>query len=184
MIVVVTGNMSKFSEAKQILDKYGIDAFHYNAETKERGETLAEIVQDKARQAFEKVQEPLIAEDTGMFFESIPDFPGILTKRIFSLIGYEGIFRLLEGKGRDAFFKTCVCYTDGSRYEIFEGVLKGRITNMVHSGGKPGLPYDRIFIPHGQGQTTSMMSDDEKGRISHRAQALKRFAEWYKTISK
>jgi len=183
MVLVVTSNSQKFEQIKEVLQSVGISTDHYEMKMKEHGDSIEEIVKEKAKQAFEKLEEPLIVDDEGTFFREFKEFPGTHSKRIYEAIGYEGIFRLLEGKNRDAVMRTIICYTDGSRYEMFEGRVIGRITNMVYSGAIE-LPYARIFIPDGYVEVMSMMDNKKIREISHRAIAVRKFANWFKEIKK
>jgi XTP/dITP diphosphohydrolase len=53
---------------------------------------------------------------------------------------------------------------------LFEGVCEGRIA--LEPSGLGGFGYDPLFIPTGHPQSFAELGDDEKNRISHRAQAL------------
>ena len=55
---------------------------------------------------------------------------------------------------------------------LFEGVCEGRIA--LEPSGLGGFGYDPLFIPTGHPQSFAELGDDEKNRISHRAQALAR----------
>jgi XTP/dITP diphosphohydrolase len=50
--------------------------------------------------------------------------------------------------------------------------------------GKSGFGFDPIFKPTNSDKTFSEMSIAEKNAFSHRAKALRKFAEWYKTFKK
>ena len=51
--------------------------------------------------------------------------------------------------------------------------------------GNLGFGYDPIFVPNrGDGRTFAQMSTDEKNVYSHRAEALRKFAEWYSGVGK
>ncbi len=52
----------------------------------------------------------------------------------------------------------------------FEGIINGQI--LTEPRGTGGFGYDPIFLPDGYDRTFAEMSIDEKGLISHRAQAL------------
>ncbi len=175
-LAVVTGNEGKFMEIKSVLSELGIGCYQHKAQLNEFGDTLEEVVRHKAEQAWELVKAPLIVDDTGMFFEAYKDFPGHLSKRVFNSIGYEGLFKLLENKSRKAYFKTLICYTKTENdLMLFEGTLKGKITENVHDGGLPGFPYDRIFIPDGFDKPFSYMPLAERTRIDHRSDAVRKF---------
>ena len=59
---------------------------------------------------------------------------------------------------------------------IFSGICEGRIA--MENKGKRGFGYDPVFIPNGFDITFAEMSDDEKNKISHRANALKQLKEY------
>ena len=52
----------------------------------------------------------------------------------------------------------------------FAGIVDGQI--LTEPRGTGGFGYDPVFQPDGYDRTFAEMSMDEKGRISHRAQAL------------
>jgi len=56
--------------------------------------------------------------------------------------------------------------------------LKGKIAGFPRGSG--GFGYDSIFEPfEGNGRTLGEMSISEKSMISHRAIAVRKFAQWY-----
>ena len=48
----------------------------------------------------------------------------------------------------------------------------------MENKGNRGFGYDPVFIPNGYNITFAEMSDDEKNKISHRANALKQLKEY------
>ncbi len=46
--------------------------------------------------------------------------------------------------------------------------------------GKSAFGFDPIFQPVGSGKTFAEMTIEEKNGYSHRAMAIRKFAEWYK----
>ena len=44
-------------------------------------DSLEEVAQAKAEQAFEQLKKPVIVEDTGVFFEAYSNFSGQIAKR-------------------------------------------------------------------------------------------------------
>jgi len=66
---------------------------------------------------------------------------------------------------------------------VFEGEAEGEITVDERSGsGKSGFGFDPIFRPSGSAETFAEMSLEEKNGFSHRAKAVRKFAEWYKKL--
>lgn len=180
-IIIATTNLSKYEEISAVLKTFCVTSEMAPVECDEHGETLEEIAEAKARQAYAKIKKPLITEDTGIFFSAYKNFPGTRAKRVFLDIGFDGILKKLYGKRREAAFRTAICYTDGVREKIFTGELKGRIAGAPAGSASENVPYEKIFIPTGGGAPLSFMSRGEKNAISHRAQAARKFAEWFRS---
>jgi XTP/dITP diphosphohydrolase len=179
-IVVATGNKDKFDEIALALKKEGIESEQLDIEIREDGDNLEEISRKKANEAFAKINKPVIADDTGLFFSAYDNYPGHKAKRIFREIGFEGLSKKLEGKTREAVFKTVICYKDAEQEIIFVGELKGNIATKQGEKNREKLFYDPLFIPENEQKTLSSMHDNEKNLISHRAKATRKFAEWFK----
>ncbi len=180
-VYFVSSNAGKIEEVARHLEKLGITVIGECAEIPEiKSENLVDIAREKARFAASLIKRPVIAEDTGIYFEAYRNFPGPHSKFVFNSIGYEGIFRLLEGKSRGAFFRTVVAYCEpGKEPVIFDGVCRGEICNEVIGNIDERLPYDCIFIPEGETRAFSEMTKEEKAGYSHRAKALEKFAGWF-----
>ena len=135
---------------------------------------------EKAKWAFDKVKKPLIVDDTGVYFDAYSNFPGVFTKFIIKLLGFEGIFKLLEGKSRRAYFKCTIAYIDGNLHKplFFEGICEGKIAKKASKSPDSNFEFNRIFIPKGENKTFSEMTIDERKKYSHRVKALKKFLEW------
>lgn len=61
----------------------------------------------------------------------------------------------------------------------FEGLVSGRIDNSKH--GTEGFGYDPIFIPDGYDKSFAEFGEEIKNKISHRARAVKKLAEYLQT---
>ena len=62
----------------------------------------------------------------------------------------------------------------------FQGESKGEITTTERKAqGKSGFGFDPIFQPAGSSKTFAEMTITEKNGYSHRADAIRKFAEWY-----
>jgi len=108
-ILFITDNKSKLEEASKIANEYGIQVIGKKIKLPElMTPNEEEIIIEKAKYAFEKIKKPLIVDDAGIYFEAYPNFPGAFTKFIIKLLGFEGIFKLLEGKDKKAYFQCTI----------------------------------------------------------------------------
>ena len=63
-----------------------------------------------------------------------------------------------------------------SREYRFEGVVEGHIAYEKH--GTEGFGYDPVFIPDGYDKSFAELGEEVKNKISHRARAVKKLADW------
>ena len=135
---------------------------------------LHELVKFKLSQAYEQVQEPVIVEDTSLYFVAWNELPGPLIKFFLENMGLSGIVKALqEFKDFSAIANCCLGFTeDGKSMQLFEGKIKGVIVNPR---GSQNFGWDAIFLPEGHQQTFGEMSSKEKHQISPRCVAAKKF---------
>lgn len=181
-VTFVTTNQHKYQEVSDILAEFPIKLVHLNRAYEENHDaSLQHIASSAAKKLATELDQPIILEDTGLFFDAYPNFPGALPKFVFQTLGYEGILKLLNGSPRGAYFKTVAGFCEPrGEPTLFEGKMAGTITPEVHSLDKDAMPYDRIFMPVGKQVTISDMSLSEKNTFSQRAQAFRAFGEYIK----
>ena len=179
-LLLVTGNRHKFDEMSQILKEFGIELVQKEVELIEPDfSSQGRIAEYKALQAFEKFKEPVVCEDTGVYFDGYNNFPGVLAKRVFSGLGFDGLTAIIRAtKNRNAHFKTVVSYFDGKTMKSFSGVLRGKLIEKTVSVDKDRLPYEKIFVPEGFSDALVNISLEEKNKVSHRAIATREFGKW------
>ena len=168
----VTSNPNKFRELSELLD---CNLSRIELDLKEIQTTdLHELVKFKLRQAYERVQGPVIVEDTSLYFEAWKELPGPLVKYFLKNIGLSGMVRALEEfNNNSASAVCCMGFTkDGKNTHLFEGKVKG---NIVEPRGSQHFGWDAIFLPEGHQQTFGQMSLKEKNQISPRGVAAKKF---------
>ncbi len=180
-IIFVTSNKHKLEEMNLLLAEFDIELVQEGAinyiEDKEK--EMKEICESASSYLAKKIEREVIVEDTGLYFEAYNNFPGAQPKFVFNSIGFEGIFRLLEGKSRKAYFKTVIGYCKpGESPKTFEGVMHGEMTNKVFSPDKDAMPYDHIFVPDGHDRAIVEMSLEEKNSFSQRAKATRSLGEY------
>jgi len=187
-IFFVTSNADKVAEVGKVFDNFNLDI---KIEQKSLDiiepdlDSLEDIAVSKVVQAFKLLKKPCFVEDSGIFFKAYKNFPGPMSARIFKSIGYEGIFNLLRGKNKDAFFKAVIAFKPNKeKHFIFEGKVFGRITSQIKGKSSAKMPYDSIFVPFRYKKTFAELGKGIKNKISHRRRAAEKFAKFLKRYLK
>jgi len=187
VVFFATNNINKFNEARRVLAEYKIAVGMLRVKTAEiQSANLREIAQTSARDAFKRCRLPVIVEDAGLFIDALRGFPGPYAAYVYKTIGNKGLLKLIENvEDRKAKFQSVIAYCDSysGAPACFEGEAAGKITNEERRGNsKSGFGFDPIFQPRGSAKTFAEMTIEEKNGFSHRAKAVKKFAEWYKKL--
>jgi XTP/dITP diphosphohydrolase len=139
-----------------------------------------------AQEVYKRASLPVIVEDAGLFIDALKGFPGPYAAYAYKTVGNKGLLKLLQGvENRKAVFKAAIAYCEGETKApvVFVGEAEGEITVAERVGnGKSGFGFDPIFQPSGSAKTFAEMTLEEKNRFSHRAKAVRKFAEWYKKL--
>jgi len=180
-----TGNINKFNEARSILSPYGFAVALLRVKGHEiQSDNLKEIAQASAINAYKQSSLPIFVEDAGLFIDALGGFPGPYAAYVYKTIHNSGILRLMEDvKDRRAKFWSVIAYCDETLCEpkCFEGESNGEITLTERKqSGKAAFGFDPIFQPAGSSMSFAEMTIEEKNGFSHRAKAIRKFAEWYK----
>ncbi len=175
MLYFVTSREKKFLEAQKILDirlkRIDLDLPEVQAIE------VDEVVQAKARAAWQKIKKPCLVEDTGLYLEALNGFPGALGKWVEKTMGWDGFLNLLKCvPNRRAYAQCTICFYNGQEFHLFSGRVRGRISRELH--GDAGFGWDVIFIPQGFRKTFAEMTLREKNRISHRGIAFRKLARY------
>jgi XTP/dITP diphosphohydrolase len=172
-----SSNENKFQEAERILSNLGVQINFFKTILEEiQSNNLNDIAGQKAINAYNLIQKPVIIEDDGLFIDSLNGFPGPYSSYVYDTIGNKGIMDLLENyQVRDAKFVSIIAYCDNDRgVKLFESSIPGKISPIIEKGG---WGYDPIFIPDGESKTYANVFDKDK--FSHRSASLKKFSNWF-----
>ena len=187
VVFFATGNVNKFNEARRIFSSYGIAVGMLKLKGDEiQSESLIEIAEKSVQYAYEKSGLPIFVEDAGLFIDSLNGFPGPYAAYIYKTIHNSGVLKLMaDMQDKSATFRSVISFCDektGGKPMSFLGESKGEITVAEHKvHGKTGFGFDPIFQPSGCDRTFAEMSLEEKNEYSHRAEAIRKFALWFKT---
>lgn len=177
----VTSNVHKFNEARRVLAEYKVATALLNIKTLEiQDDNIESIAKASAVDAVKKCSLPIIVEDAGLFIDALNGFPGPYSSYAYQTIGNQGILRLMKNvEKRNAHFHSVVAFcVPGETPKCFHGMVNGKISQEERGGS--GFGFDPVFEPSGgRGKTFAEMTTTEKNTYSHRARALRKFAQWY-----
>jgi XTP/dITP diphosphohydrolase len=187
VIFFATNNVNKFQEARKVLAEHKIAVGMLRVKTLEiQSESLEEIAKSSVIEAFRNCNLPVIVEDAGLSVEALDGFPGPYAAYVYRTIGNRGLLQLMKNaKNRKAKFMSAVAYfsADCESPICFIGEAFGEIAKEERkSSSEQGFGFDPIFQPEKSDKVFAEMSIVEKNRYSHRANALHKFAEWYKRL--
>lgn len=173
----VTGNAGKFAEVLAYLqaERPDIHLVQTPLELLEiQSREHEEIALFKAQQAYEQLQEPVLIDDSGVYFENYDKFPGTMTRYVYQGLGLVGLQRLYE-PGDRAYMQTSFIYYAGpDHYYFAQSKTHGTLIAPDVAGIHESLPYNRIFIPDGSTESIASLERQGRGREfnNHRIVAL------------
>ncbi len=187
-MIAATNNSHKLEEIKEILSVLDWEIFSLadvgiNIDIPETGKTFEENALIKAREICKLTGQISIADDSGLEVKALNGRPGVFSARYAGVDGEDkdsaNNAKLLEelkdvpGDKRDARFCSVIAivYPDGNEITA-RGYINGKIG--YETKGNNGFGYDPIFIIDGLDKTMAELSMEEKNKISHRANALRK----------
>lgn len=142
---------------------------------------LDEVIQHKAKAAYELVHIPVLVEDFSLVLHALGKLPGTLIKWFLEEIGTAGVCHLLDNTiNRAATATVAFGLYDGKNFRLFKDERNGTIARSPRAEQK--FATDSIFILDGYGKTWSEMSKDEQLATSIRGAALKQLEKYLHQI--
>ena len=188
-LVIASHNPGKVNEINNLLSPFGVEMVSARElglpEPVEDGDTFSVNAELKARATAKGADLPALADDSGLVVPVLDGDPGIYSARwaenptgtdkdfdyamnkVRQAIETKGI----NPEGQNAYF-TCslsLCWPN-QQVETLEGTVNGSLTFPPR--GEKGFGYDPIFVPINYQLTFGEMDQNEKHRISHRADAF------------
>lgn len=191
-LLVATSNEGKLREFKKVLG--GIVEIASPTELSlspkeiKEGTSYTENALAKAEAYRDQFYGMICGEDSGLEVDALGGKPGPLSARYGGedTSHPEKCQMILEELKdvplyvRMARFRATIALIDGDEVKTFEGVLEGWIGFEYR--GTEGFGYDPIFIPQGFSQTNAELGLGIKNKISHRAQAIRKLAEYLRSL--
>ena len=186
-IILASNNKNKIAELKQILSPLGYEIISQSEagvdiEVEETGTTFEENSMIKAKAIYEISKMPVIADDSGLEVDYLDKAPGVYSHRYAGENASDKdrckkILSKLEGvadEKRTARFVCVISYIDlNGNASVLRGECEGFIGKEMK--GDNGFGYDSIFMIGDR--SFAEISSEEKNKISHRANALKKLTE-------
>lgn len=189
-LVFATNNRHKLDEVRAIvgdkIDILSLNDIGCHDDIPETADTLQGNALIKARYIYEKYGTDCFADDTGLEVEALGGEPGVYSARYAgeecdSETNMKKLLHNLTGKkNRNAQFRTVIALIIGGEEKLFNGIVKGSITEEKR--GDSGFGYDPIFIPEGFSESFAQMGSDQKNSISHRYRATRQLSDYLKEL--
>ncbi|AHA78739.1 non-canonical purine NTP pyrophosphatase [Bacillus subtilis subsp. subtilis] len=187
--IIATHNPGKVKEFKEILEPRGYDVkslaeIGFTEEIEETGHTFEENAIMKAEAVAKAVNKMVIADDSGLSIDNLGGRPGVYSARYAGeqkddQANIEKVLSELKGiekEQRTARFRCALAVSiPGEETKTVEGHVEGYIAEEPR--GEYGFGYDPIFIVKDKDKTMAELTSDEKNKISHRADALKKLSK-------
>ena len=186
-IIAASQNKGKIRELEAITKEFGMkvisrdEAGVDNIEVIEDGVTFEENSLKKAREIMALCGKITIADDSGIEVDALDGAPGVISAMYAGdecddQKNRDKLLKELAGtpiEKRTARFVSVIsmAYPDGKEI-VTRGECEGHV--IFEERGTNGFGYDSLFVPLGYELTFAELSPEEKNKISHRANALKR----------
>lgn len=187
--IIATHNPGKVKEFKEILEPKGYDVkslaeIGFTEEIEETYHTFEENAILKAEAVAKAVNKMVIADDSGLSIDNLGGRPGVYSARYAGeqkddQANIEKVLSELKGiekEQRTARFRCALAVSiPGEETKTVEYHVEGYIAEEPR--GEYGFGYDPIFIVKDKDKTMAELTSDEKNKISHRADALKKLSK-------
>ena len=170
-VLFATGNIHKIEEANEVGLNHGIHFKQVDCPYPEkRSDSVVDVAEEGVKFVYEKINKPVIVEDSGLLIEALRGFPGPYSRFVYDKIGCEGIIRLMAGvEDKSARFISAIGYADEKGVNVFQGRVKGVLIDEMRGVG--GFGYDPIFVPLEYDKTFAQ-DPKNKNEVSHRRKAV------------
>lgn len=186
-VIAATRNRHKLTEFSRILSPMGYEVVSQEEvcpgiEVEEDGATFLENARKKAVEIFRRTGMPTIADDSGLCVDALNGAPGVHSARYADDEGdghddkanNRKLLRELAGvpmEKRTARFVSAISFAIGEGELVeCEGICQGQIA--FEALGDNGFGYDPLFLV--EGGSFASIPGEEKDRISHRGNALRK----------
>ncbi|MGM0110525.1 ribonuclease PH [Enterococcus sp. DIV0187] len=191
-IVIATRNPGKAKEFAALFAKEGYQIktlldYPDLPDVEETGTTFEENARLKAETIAQLLQQPVLADDSGLVVDVLNGMPGIFSARFAGERKSDAAnnAKLLHeltnvpDEQRTAHFHCTLIFAAPQKESlVVEADWDGRIARIPQ--GDNGFGYDPLFIVPGYDKTSAELTSEEKNKISHRGMAVKELERTWK----
>ena len=184
-LIYLTTNPHKMEEANEFFKKkYGfeLEIMNPNFEVIEiQAKTCGEVAAFSAKYAAEKLKQPVLKSDSGLYIDALGGLPGPYNAYFDKQIGIDKFLELFKNEtNRKARIEHTYAYCEpGEEPVVFTGGGTGTISKEAR--GTRGRWHDKFYIPDGETRTLSELRDiDYEYEASFWGTVKDDFAKWYK----
>ena len=185
-VILASNNKHKLEEIKKILTPLGYEVVSQaeagvDIDVEETGTTFEENAALKAQAVYDLTGTAVISDDSGLEVDYLNGAPGVYSHRYAgeNATDADRCAKLLselngvETAKRTARFVCVLCFIDDKGEKL---VIRGTVEGIIGTEpkGENGFGYDPVFM-YGD-RSFAELSSEEKNTVSHRADALKKFA--------
>ena len=189
-LLLATSNQGKAKEIKSFLGELSLEIFNLQELNlkktfPERGKTFAENARGKSLFHSEHWEGLTLAEDSGLEIEHLKGAPGVISARFSGPQATDEknnqkVLELMKGvpseQRKARFVSNMILAQKGKIIKEIEETAEGLVA--IEKKGSHGFGYDPIFYYPPLGKTFAELLPEEKNRVSHRGQALKKLKEF------
>ncbi|MEH7332677.1 XTP/dITP diphosphatase [Neobacillus drentensis] len=185
-VIIATKNPGKAREFEHIFAPRGFSVktlldFPEIPEVEETGSTFEENAILKAEAVSQALNKMVIGDDSGLIVDVLEGRPGIFSARYAGepkndQKNTEKVLSELKGVPEEErtarFYCALAVAVPGQETFTVSGTCEGRI--LEEQRGTNGFGYDPVFYVPDKSRAMAELTSDEKNKISHRANALKK----------
>lgn len=195
-IVLASGNAGKLREFAQLFSGWQIAVIpqsdFISQEAEETGLSFIENALIKARHASRASGLPALADDSGLAVDVLDGAPGIYSARYAGKGASDDdnnrkLLQQLAGvptERRTASFHCALAFVRTPEDPVpLVCTASWRGWILEHPAGDQGFGYDPLFFVASENLTSAQLPREVKNRLSHRAQAVKKFEQlWHEEM--
>ncbi|MFA6859980.1 MAG: RdgB/HAM1 family non-canonical purine NTP pyrophosphatase [Clostridia bacterium] len=176
-MIVATNNAGKVNELKQIFCDYNLVSLkdlNVDIDVEENQNSFFGNAFKKAKEISLKLNQPTLADDSGICIDAFDGWPGVYTarflgERVLPRQRNDYILDRMKGFSKEQrkakIICVLVCYLPDGRFEFGEGIINGYISEKIK--GDNGFGFDEIFELE-DGRNLAELTKEEKNTLSAR----------------